>query len=191
MSTIAAGMTATSQFTAPQLARLFARPWPGTHASSPGLFLRSLVAALPRVAMINPCCGADYHHQNHRQPNDARQRRCGEGPVNRVVQGLSASGRAGPLRDGCQVRRRDDGPGLARAADLFLLRRAAGGYGRQRDRAAVRRLIARVMVVGGLVLALSACSTTRVIDITTRVIDIICPPAGQCPNTRSGHGGGY
>src|SRR5271169_5789045 len=69
MSTIAAGMTATSQFTARQLAWLFAPPWPGTHASSPGLFLRSLVAALPRVAMINSCCGADYHHQNHRQPD--------------------------------------------------------------------------------------------------------------------------
>jgi hypothetical protein len=34
-----------------------------------------------------------------------------------------------------------------------------------------------------LVLALSGCST--------KVIDIICPPAGQCPNARSGHGGGY
>ena len=33
------------------------------------------------------------------------------------------------------------------------------------------------------VLALSGCST--------RPIDIICPPAGVCPNTRSGHGGGY
>jgi hypothetical protein len=32
-------------------------------------------------------------------------------------------------------------------------------------------------------LALSVCST--------RAIDIICPPAGVCPNTRSGHGGGY
>ncbi len=45
----------------------------------------------------------------------------------------------------------------------------------------MRRIIARVLVVGGLVL--SACSTPA--------IDIICPPAGQCPNTRSGHGGGY
>jgi hypothetical protein len=34
-----------------------------------------------------------------------------------------------------------------------------------------------------LVLALSGCST--------KVIDIICPPAGVCPNTQSGHGGGY
>jgi hypothetical protein len=33
-----------------------------------------------------------------------------------------------------------------------------------------------------LMLALSGCST--------RAIDIICPPAGVCPNTRSGHGGG-
>jgi hypothetical protein len=34
-----------------------------------------------------------------------------------------------------------------------------------------------------LMLALSGCST--------KVIDIICPPAGVCPNTQSGHGGGY
>jgi hypothetical protein len=34
-----------------------------------------------------------------------------------------------------------------------------------------------------LAVALSACST--------RTIDIICPPAGVCPNTLSGHGGGY
>jgi hypothetical protein len=34
-----------------------------------------------------------------------------------------------------------------------------------------------------LVLALSGCST--------RAIDILCPPAGVCPNTQSGHGGGY
>jgi hypothetical protein len=34
-----------------------------------------------------------------------------------------------------------------------------------------------------VVLALSGCST--------KVIDIICPPAGVCPNTQSGHGGGY
>jgi hypothetical protein len=46
------------------------------------------------------------------------------------------------------------------------------------------RMIAQAIVAGALVLALSVCSTTR-------AIDIICPPAGQCPNTRSGHGGGY
>jgi hypothetical protein len=46
------------------------------------------------------------------------------------------------------------------------------------------RMIAQAMVAGGLVLALSVCSTTK-------VIDIICPPAGQCPNTGSGHGGWY
>jgi hypothetical protein len=34
-----------------------------------------------------------------------------------------------------------------------------------------------------LVLALSGCST--------KVIEIIWPPAGVCPNTQSGHGGGY
>ena len=39
------------------------------------------------------------------------------------------------------------------------------------------------LLVLHLVLALSGCST--------RPIDIICPPAGVCPNTRSGHGGGY
>ena len=38
------------------------------------------------------------------------------------------------------------------------------------------------LLVLSLVLALSGCST--------RAIDIICP-AGVCPNTRSGHGGGY
>jgi hypothetical protein len=53
-----------------------------------------------------------------------------------------------------------------------------------RNRPAMTRVVARMIVVGGLVLAFSACSATR-------AIDIICPPTGQCPNTRSGHGGGY
>ena len=39
------------------------------------------------------------------------------------------------------------------------------------------------LVAWSLVLALSSCST--------KAIDIICPPAGVCPNTQSGHGGGY
>jgi hypothetical protein len=55
---------------------------------------------------------------------------------------------------------------------------------RDRNRPAVARVVARLIVVGGLVLALWACSATR-------AIDIICPPTGQCPNTSSGHGGGY
>lgn len=41
-----------------------------------------------------------------------------------------------------------------------------------------RRLLAL-----SLALALAGCST--------KMIDIICPPAGVCPNTQSGHGGGY
>jgi hypothetical protein len=36
-----------------------------------------------------------------------------------------------------------------------------------------------MVIVAGLLLALSACSTP--------VIDILCPPAGQCPNTVGGH----
>jgi hypothetical protein len=55
---------------------------------------------------------------------------------------------------------------------------------RDRNRPAATRVVARLIVVGGLVLALSACSATR-------AIDIICPPTGQCPNTLPGHGGGY
>ena len=39
------------------------------------------------------------------------------------------------------------------------------------------------LLVSYLVLALLGCST--------KPIDIICPPAGVCPNTQSGHGGGY
>ena len=58
-----------------------------------------------------------------------------------------------------------------------------GQHGGEPDEEAVRRIIARATVAGGLMLALSTCST--------RPIDIICPPAGQCPNTASGHGGGY
>ncbi|MGH7047242.1 MAG: hypothetical protein ACREE2_12745 [Stellaceae bacterium] len=45
----------------------------------------------------------------------------------------------------------------------------------------VRELVARLIIVG-LVLAVGGCSNA---------IDVICPPAGQCPNTRSAHGGGY
>ena len=40
------------------------------------------------------------------------------------------------------------------------------------NRTAVMRMIAQVIVAGGLVLALSVCSTTK-------LIDIICPPAGR------------
>jgi hypothetical protein len=39
------------------------------------------------------------------------------------------------------------------------------------------------LIVCYLLLAPSGCST--------RPIDILCPPAGQCPNAVSGHGGGY
>jgi hypothetical protein len=48
--------------------------------------------------------------------------------------------------------------------------------------AVLRRIIGRIILVGGLALAGSGCSNA---------IDVICPPAGQCPNTVSGHGGGY
>jgi hypothetical protein len=51
----------------------------------------------------------------------------------------------------------------------------------ERNQTAVRRILVRVIVVGGLMLVLSVWST--------RPIDIICPPAGQCPNVSSGHGG--
>lgn len=40
----------------------------------------------------------------------------------------------------------------------------------------------------GLILC---CGALSVSGCSTRAIDIICPPAGVCPNTRSGHGGGY
>ena len=39
------------------------------------------------------------------------------------------------------------------------------------------------LIVCLLMLALLGCST--------KPIDILCPPAGVCPNTQSGHGGGY
>jgi hypothetical protein len=43
------------------------------------------------------------------------------------------------------------------------------------------RIIIRLMAVGAL-LILQACSTPA--------IDILCPPAGQCPNVHGWHGGG-
>jgi hypothetical protein len=43
------------------------------------------------------------------------------------------------------------------------------------------RIIIRLIVVGS-VLVLAAC--------TTPAIDILCPPAGQCPNVHGWHGGG-
>jgi hypothetical protein len=45
----------------------------------------------------------------------------------------------------------------------------------------MRRFIRRLIAVGSMLL-LPACANA---------IDIICPPAGQCPNVRSWHGGGY
>jgi hypothetical protein len=45
----------------------------------------------------------------------------------------------------------------------------------------VRRIIIRLIVISPM-LVLPDCANA---------IDIICPPAGQCPNVRSWHGGGY
>ncbi|HTV44320.1 MAG TPA: hypothetical protein VMF05_03305 [Stellaceae bacterium] len=42
-------------------------------------------------------------------------------------------------------------------------------------------IVTRLVVIG-LMLAVGGCGNA---------IDVICPPAGQCPNTRSAHGGGY
>ena len=62
-------------------------------------------------------------------------------------------------------------------ASLAALLSARGHLSRT-DR--MKQMIAGVIVIG-LVLVLPACSNA---------IDIICPPAGQCPNVRSFHGGG-
>ena len=45
----------------------------------------------------------------------------------------------------------------------------------------MKRIIISVIVVGS-VLVLPACAKPA--------IDIICPPAGQCPNVQGWHGGG-
>jgi hypothetical protein len=45
----------------------------------------------------------------------------------------------------------------------------------------MRGIIIRLIVIGSW-LVLPACANA---------IDIICPPAGQCPNVRPWHGGGY
>jgi hypothetical protein len=37
----------------------------------------------------------------------------------------------------------------------------------------IRRVIALYVIVVGLMLTLSAC---------TNLVDVLCPPAGQCPN---------
>jgi len=55
----------------------------------------------------------------------------------RLIVWWPASGRAGPGRDGCSVRRRHQRSRLAREACLFALRPTAGRYGRDRDRASV------------------------------------------------------
>src|SRR6516164_9543333 len=55
----------------------------------------------------------------------------------RLIVWWPASGRAGPGRDGCSVRRRHQRSRLAREACLFALRPTAGRYGRERDRASV------------------------------------------------------
>ena len=75
-------------------------------------------------------------------------------------------------------------PQLARQARLIPMRQRQTDMVIERNQTAVRRTIVRVIVVCGLMLALSVCSTRN-------VMDIVCPPAGQCPNVSSGHGGGY
>ena len=54
----------------------------------------------------------------------SRQHCGGAGALDRLVQGVPASGRARPRRDGCSVRRRNARARLARAAGLFPLQPA-------------------------------------------------------------------
>jgi hypothetical protein len=54
--------------------------------------------------------------------DDARQRRRGSRAADRVVQGVRPPGRARSRRAGGAIRRRDRGPGAARAADMLGVR---------------------------------------------------------------------
>jgi hypothetical protein len=45
----------------------------------------------------------------------------------------------------------------------------------------VKRIIVGLILIG-VVSILSGCAN---------VIDVLCPPSGQCPNVSPGHGGGY
>jgi hypothetical protein len=67
-----------------------------------------------------------------RSADDARQY-LRPRPVDRLMQGMPASGRASPRRDGCSVRRRNARAELARAAGLFSRRQPAGRYGGAQD----------------------------------------------------------
>ena len=69
----------------------------------------------------------------HRPAGDARQHRQGPCEDHRVVPGLPPPGRARPGRDGRAIRRRDERPGLARAARMRPVRVAAGRHGGERD----------------------------------------------------------
>jgi hypothetical protein len=63
-----------------------------------------------------------------RPADDARQRRLGQGPPDRVVPRLPAPGRARPGRNGGTLRRRDERPRLAPAACLRPVRQPAGRF---------------------------------------------------------------
>jgi hypothetical protein len=41
------------------------------------------------------------------------------------------------------------------------------------------------------VFLIACCLMLALVGCSTKPIDILCPPAGVCPNTQSGHGGGY
>jgi hypothetical protein len=115
--------------------------------------------------------------------DDARQRGHFARAADHVVPGMRPQN--GPdRRNGCSVGRQNSSARPARAPCIPAVRVAGADNRRDRNRPAATRVVARLIVVGGLVPALSACSATR-------AIDIICPPTGQCPNTLSGHGGGY
>lgn len=62
-------------------------------------------------------------------------------------------------------------------APLFCF---ASGDGMVQENGSMGKMIVRVIVVG--LMLLSGCANA---------MDIICPPAGQCPNVRPFHGGGY
>src|SRR6516162_7126446 len=74
------------------------------------------------------------------------------------------------------------GENLTAATVVSVEQVTAARSGGRRHGAVLRRIIGPIILVGGLALAGSGCSNA---------IDVICPPAGQCPNTVAGHGGGY
>lgn len=107
----------------------------------------------------------------------------GQGPAHRVVQGLRTPGRARRRRSGRELWRRRHGARVGGAIAVQSLRRARGGFRRQR-RLAVKVLRMPAQVAPGEALWGEARSDGLRLPEGSRLHACPCAPAGAMPGNR-------